>query len=150
MRILTIFVLALVAGGGCKKISSSSAAVQTGGPASTERSGGGGGAVSAVRGAVQRKAVNANDMKQIHLFIDTASGASGRMPKTSDITAALQKEAPALAALIADGTIVLTGASQRSDIWAYEAKALESRGWTCSSGGVEMMDKDALKNRLGQ
>ncbi len=112
--------------------------------------GGGGGAVQAVRGAVQRKAVNANQMKQIHTFIEYASGASGRMPSTADTLASLQKEAPAIAALVNDGTIVLNSVQSRESIWAYEAKALESSGWVCSNQGVETMDAATLKQRLGR
>ena len=59
-------------------------------------------------------------------------------------------EAPAIAALVKDGTIVLNPARSREDVWAYEKKAYESRGWVATSQGVETMDAATLKSRLGQ
>ena len=99
---------------------------------------------------LQRKAVNANDMKQIHLFIETASGASGRMPTAAETYETLRKEAPNLYKLVEDGTIVLHPARTRNDIWAYERKAYDSSGWVASSAGVEQMDSQTLRQRLGQ
>ena len=112
--------------------------------------GGSGGAAQAVRGAVQTKAVDANMMKQIHTYIEYASGASGKMPSTQETVAALQMETPTIAALVNDGTIVLNPARSRDDVWAYEKKAYESRGWVATSQGVETMDAATLKSRLGQ
>src|SRR5262245_14749668 len=65
--------------------------------------GGSGGAPQAVRGAVQRT-VNLNELKNIQLFIETASAASGRMPTPQEVAAALQKEAPKTFALVQDGS----------------------------------------------
>lgn len=100
--------------------------------------------------AVQSKAVDANMMKQIHTYIEYASGASGKMPSTQETVAALQLEAPAIAALVNDGTIVLNPVRSREEVWAYEKKAYESRGWVATSQGVETMDAATLKSRLGQ
>ena len=163
MRIFAIAICVAVSLAGCKKkvtpvssAPSSSAPVTVvapgpgGGVVMNAGVGGGGGAIQAVRGAVQTKAVDANMMKQIHTYIEYASGASGKMPSTQETVAALQMEAPAIAALVNDGTIVLNPARSRDDVWAYEKKAYESRGWVATSQGVETMDAATLKSRLGQ
>ncbi len=111
--------------------------------------GGGGGAVQAVRGAA-KKTVDANDLKMIHTFVEYASGASGRMPSTETTRAALKQEAPEIERKIYEGLIVLNPAKNREEIWAYEAKALESSGWVATNNGVETMDAATLKRRLGK
>jgi hypothetical protein len=120
-----------------------------GGGGGGSSSGGSGGAVQAVRGAVKR-IVDQNEMRNIHLFIENASGASGRMPSVNDTYAAIKKEAPKTAEKIDDGIITLCNARMREDIWAYETDALQNGGWVCSSSGVERMDAQTLKQRLGK
>jgi hypothetical protein len=111
--------------------------------------GGGGGATQAVRGAA-KKTVDANDLRMIHTFVEYASGASGRMPSTETTRAALKQEAPEIERKIYEGLIVLNPAKNREEIWAYEAKALESSGWVATNNGVETMDAATLKRRLGK
>lgn len=111
--------------------------------------GGGAGAVQAVRGAA-KKTVDANDLKMIHTFIEYASGASGRMPSAETTRAALKQEAPEIERKIYEGLIVLNPAKNREEIWAYEAKALESSGWVATNNGVETMDAATLMRRLGK
>jgi hypothetical protein len=110
--------------------------------------GGGGGAVQAVRKAAKRP-VDLNDLKQIQLFIDTASGASGTMPTVKETYAAIKQEAPKIAAMIDEGAIVLNPARTREDVWAYQAAALEFEGWVLTSSGVEKMEARTLRTRLG-
>jgi hypothetical protein len=151
MRTLLILaVAASMVGAGCKKKTMSSASVATTGPATDSNYDPGQGTVHNVRGAVQRKAVESNQMKQIHIFIENASGASGKMPSQADVLAAIKQEAPHIAALISDGTIVINNARSRDEVWAYEAKALETKGWVVTSSGVENMDADTLKSRLNK
>jgi hypothetical protein len=156
-QLLILAFLFLALGIGCKKKSagtySAAASADPGGGGGGARNSNydsGAGAVQNVRNAVQRKAVESNQMAQIRLFIDTASGASGRMPSPAETTAAIKQEAPAIAALIADGTIVIHPAKNREDVWAYEAKAMESSGWVATSAGVETMDSHTLKARLNR
>src|SRR5205085_12137155 len=111
--------------------------------------GGGGGAVEAVRGAVAR-AVTQNDLKNIQIYIENASGASGRMPSPQETLAALQKEDPKTAQLVTEGAIVLHNARTREDVWAYEKKAATEGGLVLTSQGIERMDAAALRQRLGQ
>lgn len=118
-------------------------------PAPVVGGGGGGGATQAVRGAA-KKTVDANDLKMIHTFIEYASGASGRMPSAETTRAALKQEAPEIERKIYEGLIVLNPAKNREEIWAYEAKALESSGWVATNNGVETMDAATLKRRLGK
>jgi hypothetical protein len=167
MRLLTaVALITLVTASGCKKKTPASAApvaqqnggamavapgpgggVVAGAPGVAE--GGGGGAVQAVRGAVAR-VVNLEDMKQIHIYIENASGASGRMPSQQETLAALMQEAPKIAELVNDGTIVLHNARTREEVWAYEKKALDQSGWVVTSNGVERMESAALRQRLGR
>lgn len=118
-------------------------------PAPVVGGGGGGGATQAVRGAA-KKTVDANDLKMIHTFIEYASGASGRMPSAETTRSALKQEAPEIERKIYEGLIVLNPAKNREEIWAYEAKALESSGWVATNNGVETMDSATLKRRLGK
>ncbi len=111
--------------------------------------GGGGGAVQAVRGAVQRT-VTMNDLNQIRIFIENASLASGRMPSVQETYQALKQEAPNLAKLIDEGTITLHPARTREEVWAYETAALEKGGLMLTSQGVERVDAQTLKQRLGR
>lgn len=157
MRTLLLLAIALSLSVGCKKKSSgtysAAASADEGGSGGAGRNSNyqaGAGAVQNVRGAVQRKAVESNQMAQIRLFIDTASGASGKMPTPAETLAAIKQEAPAIAALISDGTIVIHPAKNREDVWAYEAKALESSGWVAMSAGIETLDSATLKARLNR
>lgn len=158
--ILTAAVFAAALVGGCelkKKVKPtsksteperSSAGSSSGGGGGGSSSGGSGGAAQAVRAAPQR-IVTQNDLNQIRTFIEYASGATGQMPAYNDTYAAIKKEAPAIAKKIDDGWIVLNNARNREDIWAYEADAVNNGGWICSSSGVERMDAQTLKQRLG-
>ena len=111
--------------------------------------GGGGGGVMAGYKAGKRVATQ-NELHQIHIFIDSASGASGRMPSSQETLAALEKEAPKIAQAVKEGVIVLHPARSREDVWAYEAVALEQGGQVLTSNGIEKMDAATLKRRLGQ
>jgi hypothetical protein len=113
--------------------------------------GGGGGAYQAVRTAVKRT-VNENELKNLHLFIETASGASGRMPGYQEIMAALQREAPKTAKHIEDGDIVLTGARTREGIWAYtkDPQSVAGEHLVLTSSGIERMPPATLRQRLQQ
>jgi hypothetical protein len=156
--ILTTAVMAAALAGGCetkKKAKPTTKATETnrssagGGGGGGSSSGGSGGAVQAVRGAVKR-IVDQNDMRNIHLFIENASAASGRMPSVNDTYDAIKKEAPKLAEKIDEGIITLCNARTREEIWAYETDALQNGGWVCSSSGVERMEAETLKQRLGK
>jgi hypothetical protein len=111
--------------------------------------GGGGGTVQAIRGAVGRT-VTANDLQQIRTFIENASLASGRMPTPQQTLAALKQEAPKIAELVDDGTIVLHNAKTRESVWAYEKKAYDQGGMVLTNQGVERMDAATLRQRLQQ
>jgi hypothetical protein len=110
---------------------------------------GGGGAGQAVRGTA-KKTVDMNDFRQIHTFIEYASGATGRMPTTEQTRAALKQESPEIEQKIYEGLIVLCAAKNREEVWAYEAKALESGGLVATHNGVETLDAATLKRRLGK
>ena len=100
--------------------------------------------------AVAKRAVKEEHLRYIHIFVEYASGASGKMPSTETTYAALKQESPETAALVYEKSIVLHAAKNREEIWAYEAKALESSGWVATNGGVETMDAATLKRRLGR
>jgi len=103
-----------------------------------------GGAAQAVRGAVQRT-VTAAELKDLHLFIDTYSLSSGKMPTAPEITAAVQKENKKLHELLADGTIVLTGSTVRESCWAYQKDAATNGGWIITHSGPERVDAATAK-----
>jgi hypothetical protein len=112
--------------------------------------GGGGGAAQAVRSRVLRE-VTHNEMKNIQIYIESASGATGQMPTKEEITAALQKESPKTWKLVQEGAIVLTGARSREQIWAYTPELQGSGGhFVVSSSGVDGISKQELDQRLAQ
>jgi hypothetical protein len=94
-------------------------------------------------------AVTQQDMEDVRIFIDNASGASGQMPTPQLTYGALQQGSPKTAALVQKGAIILTGARTREGIWAYEAAALQRGGLATGSNGTETLTADALRRRLG-
>ena len=107
-----------------------------------------GGAVQDVRKAVGR-AVTQNELNNLRLFIDTASGASGQMPTQQEILAGVQKDDRKLAQAIQQGDIVLTGTRSREGVWAY-TKEVQRNGnhYAVTSNGVEEMSPATLQQRL--
>jgi hypothetical protein len=96
------------------------------------------------------KPVTEADMKEVWIFIENFSGASGKMPPTQVVLAALIKAEAKAADLVKDGSIFLTGATARESIWAFETKALSNGGWVASQNGVEILSAADLKRRLGR
>lgn len=96
------------------------------------------------------KPVSEADMKEVWIFIENASGASGKMPTSALVLAALQQAKSAAAPLVVDGSITLTGAKVRESIWAYETKAKIQGGWVASQNGVENLTAAELTRRLGK
>ena len=108
------------------------------------------GPVQAVRGAVGRT-VNENDMRNLHIFLENASSATGSMPDKNAIMAQLNssQDARNLVTAINEGLIVLTGSTQRESVWAYEKNATINVGWVITNNGVERMDANSVKRMLG-
>ena len=95
-----------------------------------------------------RNPVSEADIKDVWIFIENASGASGRMPRSSDVLAALLQAKSPAAALIVDGSITITGAKARESVWAYETKARIQGGWVATQNGAEKMSATELTRRL--
>ena len=99
-------------------------------------------------GAAAPRSVAKDDMREVWVLIDTASGASGTMPGPDVIYRALiQAKSPA-AELIKDGLISLTGTRTRQSVWAYETAALKQGGLVVSQNGVERVTAAQLVQRL--
>jgi len=96
------------------------------------------------------KPVSEADMKEVWIFIENASGASGRMPAPALVYSALVKAESKAAELVKDGSIFLTGAAARESVWAFEWKALTQGGLVASQNGVENLSAAELKRRLGK
>ncbi len=96
------------------------------------------------------KPVAEADMKEVWIFIENASGVSGRMPQPGLVYSALVKAESKAAELVKDGSIYLTGATARESVWAFEWKALAQGGWVASQNGVENLSAAELKRRLGK
>jgi hypothetical protein len=120
-----------------------------GGTGPIVNTGGGGGAVQSTRKAVGRT-VDANDLKNIQIFIENASGATGQMPDRNTIMAALKSEpgAAKVAKMIEEGDIILTGIRQREGVWAYPKDVLTNGGMIVTNQGVERVSNVELQNRL--
>ena len=96
------------------------------------------------------KPVSEADMKDVWIFIENASGASGKMPASADVLAALLQATSSAAPLVVDGSITVTGAKVRESVWAYETKARTKGGWVATQNGVETMTAAELTRRLGK
>lgn len=100
--------------------------------------------------AVPTKRVEMADMKEVWIFIENASGASGKMPSQLLTYQALIAAKSPAADLVKDGTIFLTGATVRESVWAYETQALTNGGLVATQNGVETLTAAELKTRLGK
>ena len=98
---------------------------------------------------VARKPVAEQDMKDIHLFVDNNSLASGQMPAPALTFAALGAAGSPAAKLVASGDIVLTNARQREGCWAFQKGAATDGGWIVTSSGAEQVDAATAKKWLG-
>lgn len=90
------------------------------------------------------------DMKEVWIFIENASGASGKMPSPALTYQALVTAESKAAPLVKDGSIYLTGATTRESVWAFEMKALTHGGLVATQNGVETLTAAELKKRLGK
>jgi hypothetical protein len=98
-------------------------------------------------GAAQR-IVAMNDMRELWLTIENASGASGAMPGPDAIYKALVEVKSPAAELVKNGTISLTGTRSRESVWAYETAALTQGGLVVTQNGVEKLTAAELTQRL--
>lgn len=98
---------------------------------------------------VDRRPVAEQDLKDIHLFVDTRSLASGRMPDPTTIQAALLASGSPAAKWVATGDIILTGAGQRESCWAYQKGATTDGGWIVTNSGPEQVDAATAKRWIG-
>lgn len=87
-------------------------------------------------------------MKDVWIYIENRSGASGQMPTTQEVYSALVTAKSPAAELARGGSIVLTGSRMRDSIWAYEAKATTQGGLVASQNGVETLTAAELLRRL--
>ena len=98
----------------------------------------------------QNKRVEVADMREVWIYIENASGASGKMPTQKMIYDALVTAKSPAAELVRTGSIYLTGATSRESVWAFEAQALTNGGLVASQNGVETLTAAELKTRLGK
>lgn len=90
------------------------------------------------------------DMADLQVFIHDFSLASGKMPPPATVFQALVAAKSPAAELVKDGSIMLTGATQRDGVWAYETRAIFEGGFAVSQNGVETLTAAQLKARLGK
>jgi hypothetical protein len=110
--------------------------------------GGSGGAVQAVRKAVDRNTLRAA-LADLKLNIESYEVSNGRMPTPQETLAMVRQAAPKYAKLIDDGDVVLHAARTRQDVWAYEGKPPGSNYLVLTNQGVEEMDGQTLRQKLG-
>ncbi len=97
-----------------------------------------------------KKAVALADMRDLQVFIHDASIAANKMPTPGDIYNALVAARSPCAEHVKAGSIILTGATERESVWAYETAALTGAGLVVSHNGVEKLTAAELKARLGK
>ncbi|MBX9583254.1 MAG: hypothetical protein K2X87_23375, partial [Gemmataceae bacterium] len=75
---------------------------------------------------------------------------AGRMPSADQVRAALRAAGSPAAGLVKAKAIVLTGATSREEVWAYEAAARARGGLVAGPNGVETLTADELHRRLAE
>jgi hypothetical protein len=97
-----------------------------------------------------KKVVALADMRDLQIFIHDSSLASGKMPTPAEIFDALLKAGSPAAEHVKSGAIILTGATERESVWAYETRAVTQGGLVVSQNGVETLTAAELKQRVGK
>jgi hypothetical protein len=107
--------------------------------------------VQGVRAAVNRT-VARNELENLRLFLDTASGPTGQLPTPAEVSQSLQKEAPQTWRMVQDGKVLLTGIRNREGIWAYTADPQTPGGdhLVVTNSGIEQMNGAVMRQRLQQ
>ena len=93
--------------------------------------------------------VTRQDMFDLQIFIHDSSLVMGRMPTRLEIYNALVEAKSPAAKLVANGSIYLTGATKRDNVWAFETQAVFQGGFIVSPNGVETVTAQELKTKLG-
>jgi hypothetical protein len=93
--------------------------------------------------------VTRQDMFDLQVFIHDSSLVKGQMPTQLEIYNALVLAKSPAAKLVANGSIMLTGATKRDSVWAYETQAVFQGGFIVSSNGVDTVTAQELKAKLG-
>ena len=109
----------------------------------------GDGAIQNIRKAGQRTAT-LSDMQQLGQFMTMMELESNRMPQPATVKEFIRRDAPKLVALLDDGTIILTGTSNRSGLWAYEVDADKFGGIALIAGTPQRLSKEEIQRWLGQ
>jgi hypothetical protein len=107
----------------------------------------GGGAVQNIRQAARRTVALA-DMDQLGKFITQQETELGKMPSIADIKTYIKRDAPKILAAIDEGTIILTGSTNRSGLWAYEVDADKAGGIVLVAGTARRATADEAKQLL--
>jgi len=110
--------------------------------------GGGGGAAGAVRKAADRTQIRFA-LQDIRLLLNDYSLANDKLPTPQETLALVKQGATKYAKFIEDGDIVINAAKTREDVWAYEAKAPFGKHMVLTAQGIEDMDPEGLRQRLG-
>lgn len=108
----------------------------------------GAGAVQNVRQAA-RRTVALNDMHQLGQFISLQYNETGKMPTVQQIKANLSQSQNILSQ-INDGTIILTGTTDHSGLWAYEVDADTKGGIVLQAGSARRATRDEVLQLLGR
>lgn len=153
--------LALI-GGGCKKnppkpaatIPTAPAATQPTAPAPPPAGAGtqyqpGAGALQNVRNAAKRTELLAM-MSGLAIHIVALDTQNGKMPTRQELYDAIKNEVSErkLVEQINDGTIILTGSTDRSGLWAYEKGADVSGGVALIAGRADRYSAEDIKKFL--
>jgi hypothetical protein len=107
----------------------------------------GAGAIQNIRKAGQR-ALTLADMQQLGQFMTMMQLETNQMPKPAAVKEFIRRDAPKLVSLIEDGTIVLTGTSDRSGLWAYEIDADKLGGIGLLAGTPQRMSQEEIQRWL--
>jgi hypothetical protein len=90
------------------------------------------------------------DINDVWVFVDNFSGASGKMPPPEIIYGALVEAKSPAADLVKQGYIVLTGATRRESVWAFDRAAPSQGGWIATQNGPEQVTAREFAQRIGR
>lgn len=96
------------------------------------------------------KLVTKADMNEVWIFIENRSLATGKMPPPEAVYAALVEANATAAGLVKNSDIILTGATTRESVWAYERNAPTQGGWIATQNGPEQVTAKEFAQRVGR
>ncbi len=109
---------------------------------------GGGALINSLRAG--KRAALMTEMNDLGLAINQVVILDDKMPSKAEIEEMLRKDYPKYAALVKDGTIVLTDTKDKRGLWAYEVDSDKAGGIALVGGSTSRITADEIKALLAK